>query len=179
MVSGVLRHIKSKHGTSKNGKDWTAYRIGVEMDNGELEWFGAGFNAPKVTEGTYVSFEAEDGRFGMDVKGNIKAKKAPPKKAASSLVADLRQDSIVRQNACGTASRIVSDMITHTIIKPPGKVNERYDWYLEMVEEVTDKLFVGNRNPKTLEDITAGEPDAEEVDPDDPFAGMDDDDDWE
>lgn len=175
-VQGNLAKIHTKSGQGKRGP-WTAYRLGVDTGGADLEWFGYGFEAPKVTEGSTIEFEAEEGKFGKDVvEGSLKLlKKTAPAAKKFAAKDDTRQDSIVRQNATSTAANVLNGMITHDIVPVPAKA-KRFDWYLELLEELTDRLFVANRTPKTLDEILADKDDLADEGEDEAFA---DDDDWE
>ena len=177
-VQGSLAKIHTKSGTGKNGKPWTAYRLGVDTGKGELEWFGYGFKAPTVNEGSVVEFDAEEGKYGADVvEGTLKLiKKDAPAAKKFKAAANNKDDSIVRQSSTGYAIEVVRTMIENDLVPIPAKA-KRYDWYLELLEEVTDRIFVANRDPKSLDDILADRDDlVEDEDPEDAFA---EDDDWE
>jgi len=181
-VTGQITKLHTKSGTAKSGKPWTLYSLGVDTDgSGELKWYGFGFSKPNVDEGSFVEFEAEEknGRFDV-VKDTLKlAKKtsASAKKFASGN--DARQDSIVRQNACSTAAAILNGMLTTGVIEAPKTKTKKFDWYMEMLFEITNRLFLQNREPMSIEDVQEllGVDEGEDVD-DDADDGPSDDD-WE
>lgn len=177
-VQGILTNINQKSGRSAKGP-WTLYRIGIQKDGGgELEWYGYGFDAPTVTEGSVVSFEAEEGKAGLQVKkGTLKLEKKTSAVAKKFNAAqDVKQDSIVRQNATSTAVQILNGMIAAEIVKIPAQ-NKRYDWYLAQLDELVNRLFLANREPMSVEDVREllGEDVLEDAEDADPSEG----DDWE
>ena len=173
-VSGVLIKIKVATGTSAKGA-WTAYSLGVDVGQDDLKWFQYGFKAPAVTEGSFITFEAEENPkrpgyyrvVGTDIKVDKERNSTLVATKAAAAV-DNRQNSIVRQNASGTAARIVSDMITHGVIKLPAK-GKAFDAYLEYHRDVTNRLFLQNIQPPTQEELSAeyGEPNEVKVVEDD------------
>lgn len=152
-IQGVLKKISAKSGTSKKGP-WTAYSLGIDRGTGDLTWVRYGFKAPGVTEGSAVSFDAkEDNDGNLKVQGEISVDKKATAKAAVS--EDHRSDSIVRQNASSTAARVVRDMIDVGAVVLPKAANAKYDAYLEVLKEVTDFLFLSNRNAPTVAELQA------------------------
>ena len=175
-VTGTLRTIKSKSGVSARGP-WTAYSLGVDTGDGSLSWFRYGFDAPQVTEGSYIAFAASEDKPGQfKVTGEVtidKSKPAAAKAYASGLSGSAKDNSIVRQNATGHAARIVSDMVTHGIIVLPKTKGKLFDIYMDYVTEVTNRIFLSNINAASAEDIIAasaiGDTPADALD-DDPWA---------
>lgn len=160
-VTGQLVKIYSKSGTNAKGK-WTAYRLGVDLGTGELEWFNCGFEAPKVTEGSRIAFNTKaDDRGGRAVDGAISVDKTQSAAPASGgnknnfrRNDDEVQNSIVRQNATTSAYNIARDMIQLEVVKLPA-AGKRYDFYLELIDRVTNHLYVQNRSPKTVEELAS------------------------
>lgn len=153
-VTGVLTKIGMKSGTT-NGRAWTAYSIQVESA-GQPAWYRLGFTAPTVKEGSFVSFETKEDKPGLfSVVGEISVEKGAPAAAAianNTFLADNRQNSIVRQNATTTAARIVSDMITHGVIKLPAK-GANFDLYMDYVTTIADQVFLQNIHPATAGEL--------------------------
>jgi hypothetical protein len=154
-VNGVLKRISEKSGTSAKGP-WTAYSIcvGPEGNNDNDTWYRAGFKAPKVNEGSVVTFEADENG---QVKGAIAVDKSATAKVAKTASAppgsDARQNSIVRQNATTTASRVARDMIECGAFDLPKTKSKRYDAYLELVNELANHFFPTLINPPSLEEL--------------------------
>lgn len=158
-VNGTLTAIKAKTGVSQKGP-WTAYSIGVTDDNGSLSWYQNGFTAPSVTEGSNVTFETAPGSKEGSVKvvGAITVNKTAQPQArgavASALSGDARQNSIVRQNSTGHAVAIVASMLANGVVKLPAK-GKAFDAYLELVNEVTNRIFLSNINAPSSEQLLA------------------------
>lgn len=153
-VQGNLSKINQKSGRSAKGP-WTLYSIGVDTDGTDnLKWYSYGFDAPKVSEGSFVSFEVEDNNGREQVKkGSLTLEKKTAAVAQKfNSAQDIKQDSIVRQNATSTAVNILNGMIAAEIVKVPA-ANKRYDWYLEQLDELTNRLFLANREPMSVEDV--------------------------
>lgn len=176
-VTGTLKSINQKHGKGKNGP-WTLYRIGVDTGKPDYEWFGFGFEAPKVAEGSLISFEATEGKYGWDADpATVKLeKKASAVAQKYNATQDTKQDSIVRQNATSTAVAALNTMIANDFFKLPPMA-KRYDWYLAQLDELVNRLFLANREPLSPEEVRAalGDEEVEEAIDE----GAADDDDWE
>lgn len=177
-VTGSLASINQKQGRSAKGP-WTLYRIAIDKGDGsDWEWYGFGFDKPEASEGSVVSFEAEEGKGGMQVKKGtfkLESKTSPAAKSFTS-ANDTKQDSIVRQNATSTAVAILNGMIAADCIGKLPAANKRYDWYLAQLDELTNRLFLANREPLSADEVRelVGE-DPEETAVDETA----DDDDWE
>ena len=155
-VQGVLSKISSKQGTGANGKPWTAYSLGVDNGDGSLTWYRSGFDKPEVTEGSYVKFSAKETKPGIfTVDGDVavdKSRRAEKAVQAASVSSDTRQNSIVRQNATSTAALIVNNMVTAGVVKLPAK-GKAFDAYLELVQDVANRIFLVNIDPPTPEEL--------------------------
>jgi len=133
--------------------------------DGELEWYSYGFDAPKVSEGSLVSFEVVEENGRKKVKpSSLKLEKKTSPAVKKFVAGDTdKQDSIVRQNATSTAAVILNGMIAHDIVKLPAPA-KRYDFYLELLDEIVNRLFLANRNAPSVEEVQAlvnkGEADA-------------------
>lgn len=153
-VSGNLTKINQKSGRSARGP-WTLYSLGIDSTgDGNVTWYGYGFDAPKVTEGSIVSFEAEDDNGRLKVKKDtlkLEKKTAPAAKKFAAGDSD-KQDSIVRQNATSTAAVILNGMIANEVVKLPVQA-KRYDFYLELLDELTNRLFLANRHALSAEEV--------------------------
>lgn len=165
-VTGVLESISAKKGVNaKNGKPWTAYSIQVDT-GGSKVWYRYGFEAPLAKEGSLVSFDVIEDKPGFfKVVSDItveKAQTAAPAIAAIHVLADNKQNSIVRQNATSTAAKIVSDMIGHGVIKLPAK-GSNFDLYMKYVKEVSESVFLMNILPETREELMAARGEGEEA----------------
>lgn len=176
-VTGLLKKVNVKSGKSARGP-WTAYSIGIDSDGSDsLTWYGCGFDKPDASEGSFVTFKAEEDAKGyLKVSGPISIEKnatAPAAKAYSA-GADTRTDSIIRQNSTGHAVAMATAMVEHGLVNVPKAVNARYDFFIGLVDELTDHIFVKSREPKSVDDILNGvEPDPEDLSPE-----PDDDDDY-
>lgn len=172
-AKGLLKKISAKSGTSKHGP-WTAYSFLLE-ENGEEVWYRYGFEAPTVTEGSVVMFSYnEDGKGNKKVDGDVKVDKTASRKAA--VKGSSRDDSIVRQNACTHATKVAHDLVSLGLVSMPKTKNKGYDAYLELIDELTDRFFIANRNAKSVEEL-AEDAVSEDVDEDAAF-DEDDDDVW-
>jgi hypothetical protein len=132
----------------------------VDVGDGNLSWFQYGFDAPQVTEGSYVSFETSEPKPGVfKVSGEVTVDKSAPavaRAAASGLSGSAKDNSIVRQNSTGHAARVVSDMITHgVIVLPKNAKGKLFDLYMDYLTEVTNRIFLSNINAASAEDIIA------------------------
>ena len=154
-VSGILNKIAAKAGNTK-GRDWTKYALCVEDGNGAETWYHYGFKKPDVTEGSYISFDAVSPKEGFyNVNGEVtidKSRKAQTAVKVAQVTSDTRQNSIVRQNATSTAAAIVNSMVTLGVVKLPAK-GKAFDAYLELVQDVANRIFLVNINPPTAEEL--------------------------
>ena len=153
-VQGNLVKIHQKTGRSAKG-NWTLYSLGVDTEgNDNITWYSYGFKAPTVSEGSFISFEVEKNGDREQVKaGSVQLEKKTAAVAQKYVAGqDVKQDSIVRQNATSTAVNILNGMIAAEIVKLPA-ANKRYDWYLAQLDELVNRLFLANREPMSVEDV--------------------------
>jgi len=179
-IQGVLKKIHAKSGQGKNGP-WTAYSLGIDTDGSDnIKWFRFGFKAPAVSEGSMIAFDAVEDKPGMfSVSGPLSIDKAHSTPAAVKISSgnDQKQDSIVRQSSTDKAIQVARDMVDLGIVSLPAKKQDKYDFYLALIDTLTDRYFVSNRDPKTLEDLSKDDTDESE-DAFDESAPADEDDGW-
>jgi hypothetical protein len=177
---GFIQKIAVKQGKGKRPpyKAWTLYSIKLADENGvELEqWFGAGFDPPKVKEGDYVALTAEQNDGGYwDVKGITPLKNAPAKvSAANSGVATngatiSTQSSIHYQSARNSAIEVIK-LLVETKSLPVSSSQtksgeaKRYEEIMALIDKLTVRFYVDTETQRILETVAdEGASEEEEV----------------
>jgi hypothetical protein len=121
---------------SKSGKKFRSPLHSVCIDD---EWYGFGFDDPKIQEGQVVSFDFAVGKFGNDGDAGtvtLEAEGSPVTKTAQTK-SDDRQTSIVYQSQHRDALEAVKFMIEQGMVKVPAKQSDKYDVFVELVRDLT------------------------------------------
>lgn len=137
VVTKVYEKTTKKDGTPLRSSLWS-------ICVGDKDWHSYGFTHPGVTEGDLVSFEAETGKFGSEVKGSITvatggAKATPAGKAAVTSY-DNKQSSIVYQSCLKVSGALVSALVAADILPLPSAKNKKVEAVIAMTEEIATGL---------------------------------------
>jgi len=122
------------------------------------DWFGCGFDNPKIEKGDTVEFSYSEGQYGKeaDVSSIVKKSNADVKTAATSKstgvsVAGDRQVSIVYQSQHRDAVAFVQFAVEQGAIKLPAKQADKYDVLLDLVEGLTVQWTLDALDPDLSE----------------------------
>lgn len=168
-VTGVVKQIKEKSGTSRNNKPYTVYSIGVDHGDGNLTWYGAGFDKPNVREESVISFEAGKNSKGYDTvdvstieldkqasgaQGQTQSNAAP---ANSQPFGADRQRSITLQTATKIAAHVADSLVANKLMPlPPANSKDKKETameaYISMVEQLAARFQGHFSDPAAFEE---------------------------
>lgn len=157
-INGFIAKISVKEGYSKRGP-WKLYSIKLEKEDGtEFEkWLSAGFDAPKVREGDYVTVEYHENDKGyLDIDSIKSVKNAPARggssntgsggKAAGSGVGQTTQQSIHYQSSRNAAIQVLEILQQNNALplsqaKTKAGDVKRYEEIMALVDKLTVRFY--------------------------------------
>lgn len=163
-ITGVVEKVFVKNGNTALLIDGT--------------WYGAGKGKVNVEDGQEVTFEVEyNGKYANVARGTLRTNSAPAsEKSAAPAVkaADGRQQAIHYQSSRKDAIEVAQAAVTSGFVTPPTKKADQLEWFLALVDNLTDRFFNdcesvaknGTRDTQEKEDAPQG---ADIVDDDIPF----------
>lgn len=162
IIKGNVAKVFSKKVQTRKGPK-TAYSLKVD---GYDKWLNAGFSAPDVSEGDYVTIKAEENERGfMDIK-NVEVSTAPARGASKGAAAvsagsgsDSRQSSIHYQSSRKDAIEVVQlllskDALPISAATSKAGVAKRYEEIMAIIDKLTVRYYQDVETLRVLEDVT-------------------------